>query len=149
MYEYKKIAVSGCLAGILILILMVVINLLVNAVIPIDVSRYGGMRSSDDPVMILFFFYPFVVAFAAAILFDTVRSYPNGIPLEKGLMFEALLLTIMTIPSLHMMVTSMTWSIEFYVSTATLGDHVVPRNGDPVYKNLEGYLKDRYNCDNR
>ncbi len=40
----KNIVVSGCLAGILILILMVVINVLVNAVIPTDMSRYGGMQ---------------------------------------------------------------------------------------------------------
>ena len=59
----KNIAISSFLAGILILILMVVINVLVNAVIPTDMSRYCGMRESDDPVMILFFFYPFVVAF--------------------------------------------------------------------------------------
>ena len=65
------------------------------------------MRASDDPVMILFFFYPFVVAFAAAILFDTVRGCLTGTPLEKGLMFGVLLLTIMTVPSLYVMVTSM------------------------------------------
>ncbi|HZK30412.1 MAG TPA: hypothetical protein VFC43_04150 [Methanoregula sp.] len=114
----KNIAVSGFLAGILILILMVVINVLVNAVIPTDMGRYGGMRDSDDLVMILFFFYPFVVAFTAAILFDAVRSSLTGTPLEKGLLFGALLLTIMTIPSLYVMITSMTWPIDFYISTA-------------------------------
>jgi hypothetical protein len=114
----KNIVVSGSLAGILILILMVVINVLVNVIIPTDLSRYGGMRGSDDPVMILFFFYPFVVAFAAAILFDTVRFCLTGTSFEKGLMFGALLLTIMTIPSLYVMITSMTWPIDFYVSTA-------------------------------
>jgi hypothetical protein len=114
----KNIALSGCLAGIIILILMVIINVLVNAVIPTDMSRYGGMRGSDDPVMILFFFYPFVVAFAAAILFDTVRNCLSGTPPEKGLMFGALLLIIITIPSLYVMITSMTWPIDFYFSTA-------------------------------
>jgi hypothetical protein len=114
----KNIVVSGCLAGFLILILMVVINVLVNVVIPTDMSRYAGMRGSDDPVMILFFFYPFVVAFAAAILFDIVRSCLTGIHLKKGLMFGALLLTTMTLPSLYVMITSMTWPIDFYVSTA-------------------------------
>ena len=53
---------------------MVVINVLVNAVIPTDMSRYGGMRDSDDPVLILFFFYPFVAAFTVAILFDICLS---------------------------------------------------------------------------
>jgi hypothetical protein len=114
----KNIVVIGCLAGMLLLLLMVVINMLMNAVIPTDMSRYGGMRGSDDPVMILFFFYPFGAAFAAAILFDTVGSCLTGTPLEKGLMFGALLLTIMTLPSLYVMITSMTWPLDFYVSTA-------------------------------
>jgi hypothetical protein len=115
----KKIAVSGSVAGVLILILMVVINVMVNMVIPADISRYGGMRAADDPVMILFFFYPFVVAFAAAIIFDVVKDCLKGTPVQKGLMFGALLLVMMTIPSLYVMITSMTWPIDFYISTAS------------------------------
>jgi hypothetical protein len=53
------------------------------------------MRGSDDPVMI-FFFYPFVAAFADAILFNTVGGCLTAHRL-KGLMFGGLLLTIMTL----------------------------------------------------
>jgi len=87
-------------------------------VIPADISTYGGMRSADDPVMILFFFYPFVVAFAAVILFDVVKDCLKGTPVQKGLVFGALLVVIMTIPGLYVMITSMTWSIDFSISTA-------------------------------
>lgn len=97
---------------------MVVINALVNMFIPTDMSRYGGMRISDDPVIILFFFYPFVVAFAAAILFATVRSCLTGTPLEKGMMFGVILIIIMTLPGLYVMITSMTWPVDFSISTA-------------------------------
>ena len=54
----KNIVVIGCLAGMLLLLLMVVINMLMNAVIPTDMSRYGGMRGSDDPVMITSMTWP-------------------------------------------------------------------------------------------
>ena len=102
----KNIAISTFLAGILILILiLMVVIILVKAVIPADMSRYCGMRESDHPVMILFFFCPFVVAFTAAILFDTFRSFLAGTPLEKRLLFGALLLTILLISSLQLMIT--------------------------------------------
>ena len=117
-YECKKIAIAGITAGIAILILMVVINVMVNMVIPADMSQYGGMRATDDPVMIPFFFYPFVVAFAATIIFDVVKDSLEGTPVRKGLMFGALFLIIMTIPSLYVMITSMTWPVGFYISTA-------------------------------
>ncbi|MCX6684854.1 MAG: hypothetical protein NTZ37_09040 [Methanoregula sp.] len=117
--KVKNIAVSVIIAEIviLILILIVVINGMVNMVIPSDLSKYGGMRSEEDPVMMLFFFYPFVVAFAAAIIFDVVKGFLKGTPLQKGLMFGALLLVVMTIPSLYVMITSMTWPVAFSIST--------------------------------
>jgi hypothetical protein len=114
----KKIAVSGIAAGIIILILMVVINVVMNTVIPADLSTYGGMRAADDPVMTLFFFYPFIVAFAAAFIFDVVKDCLKGTTVRKGLMFGALLLVVMTLPSLYVMITSMTWPIDFYFRTA-------------------------------
>jgi hypothetical protein len=49
-----------------------------------------------------------VVAFAVAILFDTIKGCLTGTPLENGLMFGALLFTIMTLPSLYVIITSMT-----------------------------------------
>ena len=32
------------------------------------------------------------------------------------------------------------------MSEPTLGDHIVPRNGDSVYKNLEKFLKEPYSA---
>lgn len=113
----KNIVTSGVVAGVMLLILMIVSGFLVNMVLPADISQYGGMRAMDDPVMNLFYLYPFVIAFAAAILFDCVRDCLKGDQMTKGLMFGGLLLIIMTIPSLYVMITSMTWPLDFYVST--------------------------------
>jgi hypothetical protein len=113
----KNIATGGISAGFVLLILMVISGYLVNMVLPTDISRYGGMRAMNDPVMNLFYLYPFVIACAAAIIFDIVKGCLEGTQVRKGLMFGAMLICIMTIPSLYVMYTSMTWPVDFYVST--------------------------------
>jgi len=57
----KNIAVAGIAGGTLLLLLLVAINMIVNLVIPYDIMKFGGMRAADDPVLILFFLYPFVI----------------------------------------------------------------------------------------
>jgi hypothetical protein len=113
----KNIALGGIAAGFLLLILMMVSGYLVSLVMPTGIGQYGGMRAMDDPIMNLFYLYPFVVAFAAAIVFDCVRECLKGDQIQKGLMFGGLLLILMSIPSLYVMFTSMTWPVDFYVST--------------------------------
>ncbi|MFA5267511.1 MAG: hypothetical protein WC379_06025 [Methanoregula sp.] len=41
--------------------------------------------------MLLFYLYPFVIAFAAAIIFDVVNGCLGGTLVIKGLMFGAML----------------------------------------------------------
>ncbi|NMB78801.1 MAG: hypothetical protein GYA23_06865 [Methanomicrobiales archaeon] len=115
--QVKKIALAGIAAGILLLAMMIVTGFLINMVMPADISKYAGMRAADDPLMMLFFLYPFVVAFAAAVLFDCMHDSLKGDRTTRGLTFGGLLLVIMTIPSFYVMVTSMTWPLDFYVST--------------------------------
>lgn len=114
----RNIGVGGIAAGFLLLILMIVSGFLVNIIIPADISQYSGMRAMNDPIMNLFYIYPFVIAFAASIVFDYVKGCLNGTTTGKGLAFGALLICIMTIPSLYVMYTSMTWPVDFYISTA-------------------------------
>jgi len=113
----KNIALAGIIVGAILLVLMVAINMTMNAIVPMDISSYGGMRAMDDPIILLFFFYPFVVAFAAAIVFDMVKDSLKGSQIQKGLMFSLLLLIIMMFPGLYVMYTSMTWPVEFYLAT--------------------------------
>jgi hypothetical protein len=115
--QLKNIALGGIATGFMLLILMMVSGYLVNLVMPTEISQYGGMRAMSDPIMNLFYLYPFVVAFAAAIVFDCVRECLKGDQIQKGLMFGGLLLILMTVPSLYVMFTSMTWPVDFYVST--------------------------------
>jgi hypothetical protein len=68
----------------------------------------GGTRAMNDPIMTPFYLYPFIIAFAAVIIFDLVKSCPDETQTRKGVMFGAMLICIMTIPSLYVMYTSMT-----------------------------------------
>jgi hypothetical protein len=115
----RNIVMGGIAAGFLLLILMVINGFLVNLVMPSDLSQYGGMRAMNDPIMNLFYLYPFVIAFAAAVVFDTVYRCLAGTQREKGLRFGALLFCIMTVPSLYVMVTSMTWPADFISAPAS------------------------------
>jgi len=113
----KNIATGSISAGFALLILMVISGYLVNMVLPTDISQYGGMRAMNDPIMTLFYLYPFVIACVTAIIFDIVKDCLNGTPVRRGLMFGVMLICIMTIPSLFVMYTSMTWPVDFYIST--------------------------------
>jgi hypothetical protein len=114
----KNIVIGGISAGLALFVLMMVFGYLVNLVLPTDISQYGGMRSINDPIMTLFYLYPFVISIAAAIIFDNIKGCLGGTQTKKGLMFGAMLICIMTIPSLYVMYTSMSWPVDFYVSTA-------------------------------
>lgn len=114
----KNIFTAGLAGGIVMLILMVISGFLVNLVLPADLSQYAGMRPMNDPVMNFFYLYPFIIAFATAFVFDIVRGCLNGSAIQKGLTFAGILFAVMTVPSMYVMYTSMTWPPDFYVSTA-------------------------------
>lgn len=115
--DARNIVLGGIGGGILLFVLLFGLNSLIGMVVPYDISTFGGMRAMDDPVMLLFFLYPFVVSFAAAVVFDTVRHALQGTPVRKGLLFGGLLLVIMTVPSLFVMITTMDWPLVFYAAS--------------------------------
>ena len=114
----KNIVIAGITGGIVMLAIMVVSGFLVNLVMPADLSQYAGMRPMNDPVMNFFYLYPFVIGFATALVFDIIKGSLNGSAVRKGLMFGGILFAVMTVPSLYVMYTSMTWPPVFYLSTA-------------------------------
>jgi len=111
----RKIAVAGLTGGTLLFILLFGLNVIMNQLIAYDIAKFNGMRPMDDPVMMLFFIYPFVLAFAAAYVFDIVHPALPGSGMQKGVSFGVLLLVIVAIPSNFAMYTSMDWPITFYI----------------------------------
>jgi hypothetical protein len=111
----RNIVIAGFSAGALLFVLLFCLNIVMNKLIAYDIAKFGGMRPMDDPVMMLFFIYPFVVAFAAAYVFDIVYPVLPGSGMQKGVSFGILLLVIIAIPSNFAMYTSMDWPVTFYI----------------------------------
>jgi hypothetical protein len=111
----KKIAVAGLVGGMLLFVLLFGLNIIMNKLIAYDIAKFNGMRLMDDPVMMLFFIYPFVLAFAAAYVYDAVHPALPGSGMRKGVSFGILLLVIVAIPSNFAMYTSMDWPVMFYI----------------------------------
>jgi hypothetical protein len=111
----KNIVIAGLAAGTLLFVLLFGLNVIMNQLISYDIAKFNGMRPMDDPVMLLFFVYPFVVAFAAAYVFDIIHPALPQSGVQKGVSFGILLLVIMAIPSNFAMYTAMDWPVTFYI----------------------------------
>ena len=80
-----------------------------------SITQFGGMRPMEDPVMTLFYFYPFVLAFGAAWVFDLVHPALPHPATNKGLSFGLIMIILVAIPSNFAMYTSMDWPLTFYI----------------------------------
>jgi hypothetical protein len=111
----KNIVIGGISAGTVLFVLLFGLNIIMNLVIPYDITKFNGMRSMNDPVMMLFFVYPFVLAFAAAYVFDIIHPVLPGSGMKKEVLFSTVMLIIVAIPSNFAMFTSMDWPVTFYI----------------------------------
>jgi hypothetical protein len=111
----KNILIAGSAGGAVLLFLLMIFSTLSTIIAPYDIAKLGGMRAMDDPIMIMFFFYPFVLAFAAAGVFDIVQGSLSGAPFNKGVMYGVLLFVLVTIPSMFVMISSMNYPVGFYI----------------------------------
>jgi len=117
----KKIFIAALAGGVLLTLCQVVFSWMANAVAPYDIFATGGMRYATDPIMLLFFAYPFVLAFTSSLVFDTVEKALDGQTLRKGIGFGVILLLLVTIPSLFVIYTSMEYPAGFYLANLLTG----------------------------
>jgi hypothetical protein len=110
-----KFFISGIAAGAVFLVISFAFSFLVQAVWPYDVLSLGGMRSIGDPVMALFFLYPFVIGIAISYAYKYVSL--KGSYLEKGKKFGLLMWLVYGIPSTFIVYTSMNYPIGFHISS--------------------------------
>jgi hypothetical protein len=114
--QVKKILMAGIGGGLLLLVLMILSGAVANIFLPYNIFEIPGMRTADDPVSILFFLYPFVIAFAGAILFNFLDPALKGSVGRRGLIFGLLLFILVTIPNQFVIYTSMYYPSGFYLS---------------------------------
>jgi hypothetical protein len=115
--ETKTVVVSGITAGIVVLVLSMMISAASQALFRYNVLSLAGMRSVSDPVSLLFFLFPFVIALAVAILYDFTKKSFTGTTLRKGIMLGLLGWIVYGIPSAFIVFSSMDYPIGFTVNS--------------------------------
>jgi len=111
--ETKTIVVSGIVAGIVVLVLSMMISTATQALFNYNVMTLAGMRSVNDPVSLLFFLYPFVIALAMATLYDFAKKSFTGTAMRKGIVLGLLGWIVYGIPSAFIVFSSMDYPIGF------------------------------------
>ncbi len=113
----KKLIISTVLAGIAILAINQVIGLLLQNIFAYNVLALAGMRAVSDPIMILFFLHPFVIALAMAVVFRTIKGVFNGTPMQKGINYGLTVFVVSAIPNAFLVYGSMDYPLGFTLGT--------------------------------
>jgi hypothetical protein len=119
--NWRFVLLAGLAGGVWIFLATFLLGEIAALISPYTILDLAGMRSVDDPVMILFFAYPFVLSFAAAFVFSLVNPALRGNTVRRGLMFGGILILISTIPSTYIILSSMDYPAGFYLANILTG----------------------------
>ena len=119
----KKVLVSGIPAGIA----MWVVSFLVDAVIQVlwafDIFSIPGIRSVNDPLMVLFLLYPILFGIIMAAVYHAVKPLLKGSWMKNGQQFGVMVWLLNGFTSGFIVFSSMNYPFGFNVS-AFLGSFV-------------------------
>ena len=119
----KKIILPGILVGVVNLILGTAISYLFMLLPQVSADYYNTsiMRPWADPIMSLFFIYPFVLGIALAWAWDKSKTLFQGTWVERGTKFGLALFVISTIPGMLVSYSSFPLSILTIISWTVSG----------------------------
>ncbi len=132
----RSLLIPGVLGGLSLLILSFVADALTQFVAPYSIFEVPGMRSITDPVMMLYFLYPFVFSFISAGFWQIIRESLSKDTKEAAWQFAGILFVLVVIPNIWVVFTSMSYPAGFYISNILSGIIGYP---------CIGYLNARYN----
>jgi len=114
----KKIILPGILAGVAILVLGMIVSyifMLIPAVAA-DYSNTNIMRQWQDPLMSLFFIYPFVLGIILAWVWNKSKTLFKGSASKRGCNFGLTIWLIATVPGMFITYTSMPYAFMTVIS---------------------------------
>ena len=126
--ELKKILVSGIAGGFILMFITFFADAIAQMVAPYNLFELGGMRAVNDPMMMLFFLYPYLFAIIASFVWSWIRGSFSGDGKEKALRFAGILLLLVLVPNIWVMYSTMTYPIGFFLSnilTAVIGYPII------------------------
>src|SRR3989338_311219 len=113
--DVKKLVLSGIAGGVVFYILSTIGVAIIQAFAPFSYLELPGMRQITDPILLLFFLYPFVLSFAMAIVYQKFEPSLSGNFLEKGKKFGMMMWLVSSLPSAFIVYTSMNYPVGFTV----------------------------------
>jgi hypothetical protein len=114
----KKIILPGVIAGIAILVLGMLVSYLFMLIpsVSADYANTAIMRQWQDPLMMLFFLYPFILGIILAFIWDKSKTLFKGTLWKRGCNFGLAIFLIATIPGMFITYTSMPYSLMTVIS---------------------------------
>jgi len=117
--DYKKSLIAVILSGLVYIIASNLLSLITQAVMPFNWADVGGMRSINDPVMMWFILYGFVLSIGAVLLYPLISL--KGNLTRKGAKFGALMWVATNVSSAFVIYTTMTYPAGFYLNSLVFG----------------------------
>lgn len=114
----------GLIAGVANLLVGFGLNFVFQAVAPSLSQEYANpalFRPWTDPLMMLFFAYPFILGFVAAYFWDIVEEKLKGEGTKKAFEFTKLYFVIATIPGMFVSYTTFPVSLLMILSWTIAG----------------------------
>jgi len=115
--DLRRFLLSGILGGVAIWIIGIILSIVVMQIWPFDVLALGGMRAIGDPIMLLYFLHPFVLAFALSYIYPMLEKNFKGSYMDKGKCFGIAMWIVVSIPSAFLVYSSMNYPIGFTVQS--------------------------------
>lgn len=115
--DYKKYFAVSLGSGFLLLIIIVIISMLVQIVLPYDLYNLPGMRGLDDPLLYLWFIYPFAITFIWLFVYEKIKK---GINTKNCKDFFLIVFLVQVVINAIILLT-MNYPIGFYVEQILTG----------------------------
>ena len=120
----KKILLPGIISAVSVFIVTMGINYLFNFISPGLKSEYENsniFRPWEDPLMMLIFICPLILAFILAFIWDKVKSIFNGSYLNNVISFTLIYWIATSIPGMIMSLSSFKISVIMVISWTVSG----------------------------
>ncbi|MFH0859780.1 MAG: hypothetical protein V1921_01125 [Candidatus Altiarchaeota archaeon] len=113
----KKILLSGIVSGFVVAVIFWAASLAAQAIFSYNAAKLDGMRDVKDPVMLLFFLYPWILSFAMTLVYAKIRPTLQGGIVQKGRKFGILVWVVAAVPSAFLVYASMNYPLGFTINS--------------------------------
>jgi membrane protease YdiL (CAAX protease family) len=119
----KRIIWPGLLAGLLMLIIGFIVSWIFGLIFPGLMAEYesGIFRAWEDPLMMLYFLYPFVLGVCYAWVWGLSKDKFKGTVWQRGAKFGLFLWIVFSIPGMLITYSSFVVSLLMIISWLVMG----------------------------